>query len=381
MAKVKEDEKKNVTTAAWDTRIGAFATAVGKTPEEVTEALEVVVGPPSDKALELLSKSNVASDEDIKVALAALKIPIAVFKESLAILRGPQTNTAVIPGIGILPSVPDDDVFLQSLKVGGELKVGQPEILSGIRACIAKRAGLYDVPDRIKKKMEAWADSQEIPYSDKYYEVRDIISEKNYAEVLSALKIKGTHVTETGRKEFLNRMETVLWPELKSFHMLLKEWYTTYSQNLNTNAIASLAQGLHGGSAHPLQVVDASGLRDAAEVVINGINKTYAGAGIPASRTLAADAIRIKKLLGDESILVATGAGTKDQLLRDLGIAVGADIIRTEMNMVQYTLAIMNLPKVETQDEANYLLALHNLGVSIPWEKFGVMIGSRENTL
>ena len=364
------DSNSNVALTAWNERVGAFAGFVGITLEDANAAFAGIVGDPGDEALSLLGDKNAAPDEDIKKALEPLKIPTAKLNMHLPKLRNPEKVADSSSKLHFLPSAPDEESFLSSLKIGGELKVGTPEIISAVRACIASRAGSYSALDKIKAKMERWAESQGLPYSEKYFEIQDMLTERNYADVLSAIKVKSRYITEAKRKEFLDKIEKILWPELKSFHSQLKDWIIAYNQ-LSMNP-ANLVMALKGnGNNIPMQVVDTGGLRSAAEEVINKINKVFAGPGIPVARALAQDAIRINKIINDDSVLIATGSGTKDQLLRDLDLAVGADIVRAEQNIVQYTLSIMNLPKVTPEDEVNYLLALNNLGVSIPWDKLG----------
>lgn len=356
----------------WDEQVSAFATAVGKTPEEIEKALETVVGEPSDDALSLLADASASPGEDLKKAFEGLKIPSAKFNAHLQKLRGPE-KTQESKSETKLPTVPDEESFINALKTGGELKVGTNDIIGATKACIASRAGLYGVPEKVLKKMHEWAVKNSEPYGEKYFEIQNMISEKNYAEVLSIIKVKSTFVTETKRKEFLLNIETILWPELKSFHSQLKEWVTLYNQVASTPA--AIASAITGKGS-TIQHVDTGNLRAASEEVINRINKVFAGPGIPVARALVQDAVRIKKVLNDEAVLVATGAGTKDQLLRDLGIVVGADIVRAEQSIVRYVVSIMNLKFVTAEDEVEYLLGLNTLGSSIPWDKLGGLNGS-----
>lgn len=357
----------------WDKQIGDFAAEVGKTPAEIEKALEAVLGEPSDKALRLLSDVDLSPDVDIKGALLDLKIPTAMFNSGLQKLRGPEKVQEIKSSTNKLPTVPDEESFIASLKIGGELKVGMPEVISAVKACIAFRAGLYGAPEKILKKMQDWAEGQDLPYNEKYFELQNMITEKNYADVLSVIKVKSSFVTEAKRKEFLSKIESILWVELKSFHSQLKLWIDAYNQmSLSPTLLVNALQGKNVAT----QVVDTGNLRAAAEEVVNRINKVFAGPGIPVARALAQDAMRVKKIINDDSILIATGVGTKDQLLRDLGITVGADIVRAEQNIVRYVVSIMNLKFVTAEDEAEYLIGLNNLGVSIPWDKLGGLSGS-----
>jgi len=59
----------------WKETVGAFADAVGKPVDEVSKALEGVIGEPSEGALSILADASAAPDADIKSAIAGLKIP------------------------------------------------------------------------------------------------------------------------------------------------------------------------------------------------------------------------------------------------------------------------------------------------------------------
>lgn len=368
--------------AQWNERLQSFATAVGKPVEEITSLLEPVIGEPSDEALEFLSNPADAPDQAIKEALESLKIPSAKFNAHVKKLRGPEKVLDTMPNITILPTITDDQSFLAALKVGGDLKVGELAVVSGTRVAIAAKAKLFIVLDKIKKKMTSWADSQSITYDENYYEISDMISERDYADVLNVIKVKSRHITEASRNEFLARVDKYLWPALKSFNDQFMSWIHAYnnsagsSMNMMNTFGQLLAQANGSKSVSPAiftqQPPDTGVLRAAAESFIDQVNKVFSGAGVPVARALAKDAIRIKDILNKPSILVATGVGTKEQLLRDLDIAASSKMIYAEQNIAQYVLSVMNLPKVVPQDEMKYLAELYALIANIPWTDLGI---------
>ena len=367
----------------WEGCVGAFAKAVGKTTEEVTKALLDVVGEPGDDALSILADPVAAPDVDIKTALSGLKIPSGKINMHLAKLRGPKTaevpaSASASSGTGmhalaILPSVPDDTSFLEMLKTGGVLKPGVPEVLSAIKAALAKRVGLFDLPERILAKMEEFAEAQEEPCGEAFFKLQRQLTEKKYGDVLAALGVPGSFVSERRKKEFFVRVDQRLWKSLKSFQTQLSAWQQAWVQGSANPGMLMLAMATsHTGGVMPPGMMappDTSPLRAAGEEVINEINRVFAGPGIPVARALAYDATRIMGILEEKTLPAQVGAGTKDQMLKELGVTVGADIVRTEQGLTRYTLAIMSLPKVTADSELAYLAALIQLGATIPWDK------------
>jgi hypothetical protein len=76
-------------------------------------------------------------------------------------------------------------------------------------------------------------------------------------------------------------------------------------------------------------------------------------------------------ILEKKELPAQIGAATKDQMLKDLGISVGSQIVQTEQSLIKYALSIMSLPKVTPENEIAYLGAMLQLGSTIPWDKLG----------
>lgn len=366
--------------AGWNERVGAFASSVGKSVDEVSNALAEVVGVPGEQALAILADEDAAPFGDIADALKGLSIPKGVLRKNVALLRGPKAAPIVVdagrPGqsYDVLPSVPDDISFLEMLKTGGVLKVGMVEVLAAIKASLADRVDLYGLPDVILRRMEEFADAQGDPCGDNFYRLQKMVTSRSYAEVLSVIGISGNFVSERRKKALLAKLDS-LWPALSSFHKQLVAWQESWSQGAANPGmlLAALAFGNNAAGIMPpgmLQPPETDHLRDAAEAVIDKINQVFAGPGIPVARALAYDAAQIKAVIDEPSLPGAIGAANKEQMVKSLGVAVGSDLVRMEHNVTRYALSVMKLKDVTAgQAEYAYLAALLQLGSSIPWDK------------
>jgi hypothetical protein len=122
-----------------------------------------------------------------------------------------------------------------------------------------------------------------------------------------------------------------------------------------------------------MQPPPTDGLRDAAESVIQQINKIFAGLGIPVARALAFDAQRIKEILETPTLPAQIGAPNREQMLKLLGVAVPSDYVRLERNVTRYALAVLEIERLTAgQEELQFLTALMMLGSQIPWDRLGV---------
>ncbi len=372
--------------APWTERVGKFADAVGVDIEKITECLAGVVGDPGEEALGYLSDPKATPEPDLRKAFEALSIPSGKMNSHISKLRGEQPVVAdandknSLHALSILPSLPDDDSFIAMLRVGGELKVGKTEVLSAVKAGLAKRIGLYDFPATLLQKMEEFADKQEEPCAAEFFEVQKMLTEKKYGDILSIINVSRSFVSEARKKTFLAKLDEFLWDALKSFHTQLNVWQKTWIEGASNPAIIMMMMGNAGGAlpAGMAEPPDTTPVRTSGEEVVNMINKVFAGPGIPVARAMAYDATTIIGIINEPKILAQAGYATKDQMLKDLGIGIGSEMIRLEQNVTRYTLAIMSLPEVKADDELMYLTALVRLDGGIPWDKLdGKGIGGR----
>lgn len=285
-------------------------------------------------------------------------------------------NTAAIQSV--LPALPEDTSFLEMLKSGGVLKIDRVSVIAAMRAAVASNVGLYNLPDTLIERMEAFALEQDEPLGEVFYKLQKQLTRRDYGEILSVLGTTGTFVSERRKRETLDRLNSLLWPELRGFDSQLRTWVETWSTGAANPAAMMMAITMSQGGAHGvmppgmLQPPDTAVLRDKGETVINQINKVFAGTGIPVARALAYDAMQIREVLEDPNLPSTVGAATRDQMLKALGIEVGSEFVRLERNVTQFALAIMELPKVGSgSEELAYFSAMWQLGSQIPWDKLG----------
>ncbi|MEK7585607.1 MAG: hypothetical protein AAB455_03805 [Patescibacteria group bacterium] len=394
------DEKTEVGSSSsypklWEERVGPFAEAVKKSLDAVSQALVGLVGDPSDDALATLADPNAVQDNDLQAVLVGdgPRIPLGVFRKNLALLRGPQAAAATPaaagsgPSFDILPAVPDDENFLSMLKIGGIIKVGKTEVMAATRAALAESVGVFDLPATIIERMEEFARGQDEPVGDNFFRLQKMLTEKRYGDVLAALGVPGNYVSNRRKQDLLDRLKSGLWPALRSFNDQLKAWQETWSAGMANPAmlLTALAIGQSGArNMMPpgmMQPPDTATIRDAADSVIDRINRVFAGTGIPVARALAYDATRIKGVLEEATLPASIGAANREQMLKMLGVSVSADLVRLEQNVTRYVLAIVEFPKVGAgTEEYSYLGAMIQLGAAIPWDKLPAGSGDLKTT-
>lgn len=365
-------------------RISAFASLVGKNSDDVRNALTPVIGEGHD-ALEILADPASVSNDDLVEVLvkAGPKIPLGVFRKHLSALRGaapaaPVAAAGATPAalnFSILPPVPDEPSFIASLKVGGTLKIGPTDVISAVKAAHALQVGLFGLPSILKTKMEEFALNQDQPCGPDFYEIQTLLAQKRYGVILSAIGVSGKFVSAKRKAQFFERLHQKLWPALKSFNAQLTAWQQAWMTGMSNPGlmVMAMAAGTSGGVMPPgvMAPPDTSNLRASAEEVINEINRVFAGPGIPVARALAFDASRIMEILNKPTLPTQVGATSKDQMLKDLGLSVGAEVVRMEQSIIRYALAIMSLADVPADAEVSYLGAMLQLGLTIPWDKLG----------
>lgn len=280
---------------------------------------------------------------------------------------------------GILPSVPDDGSWLEALKAGGVLKVDQSSVISAVRAALAYRVGLYDVPAKIVSAMEEFAEKNEDPVDSSYFSLKKQLTRRSYAEIFAAIDgMDGNYVTEKAKKKFFDRMDSSFFPAIFSFYVQLKSWQEAWMQGAANPAILVAAIAGRGAALPPgmMQAPDTGMLRDQGDAVADAINKAFAGIGVQITAALAYDAVQIKKTISDSRLPALIGAANRDQMLRQLGAAVNPTYPRLETNLTKFVLAtIQSKDQPSGDEELQYFGALFMLGSQIPWDQLGASSG------
>ena len=77
-------ENPNVgSNSEWSNYIAPFCGAIGKTQDEVTEALKGLAGEPGQSAIDVLASEEFSPFEDIVGALASLKVAKGILKKAV----------------------------------------------------------------------------------------------------------------------------------------------------------------------------------------------------------------------------------------------------------------------------------------------------------
>ncbi len=350
-------------------------------PNEIVTKLTAYVG--EEKAKEVAAKAKDAGAETLADAallteadwvgfgvplVKARKLVAELTKSTTAPAPVPDASASAFNAIAMLPQVPSDEAFLKLLQVGGTLKMEPTDVMSAVRVLFAQRFDLFGIEDKVLEAMETRAEQMEEPYPQVYYDVQKALSRKAHAEVLSALEVSSARVfTERNKKAFLGRLSGI-WDHLASFNERATAYQQTWMTKMaNPGLMMAMLRG--AGSIAGLDAApDATPMLDAASGVIDNINKMFAGPGIPVARALAADAVQLRQLLERTDLIAATGATTRDEMLKKLGIAVTADASRTEHTITQYVLSVLNVPDVPTNQLPQYIAAVAELGANIPWD-------------
>lgn len=296
----------------------------------------------------------------------------------------PVVNSTVMNNVnfdGILPTVSDDSSWLNALKTGGVLKVDQSTIIAAIRAALANAVGLFDVPGRLSTAMEKFADLNDEQVDPTFFKLRKQLAQRSYAEVFEAIEgLDGNFVTDARKKQLFERINTYFLPAIIRFYEQLKSWQEAWTQGaMNPNMLMYALTAGKGGMTMPpgmMQPPDTNGLRDQAEAVNDAINRVFAGTGVQIASALAYDATRIKKTLEDNRLPAMVGAANRDQMLKQLNLAVSATYPRLEINLTKFVLACIQVKDLPSgEEELQYFGAMYMLGSQITWDQLGASSG------
>ena len=286
----------------------------------------------------------------------------------------------------VLPTVPTDASWLEALRTGGVLKVDQSTVISAIRAALAHRAGLFSIPEGLVRLMEKFADENDEQVDPEFFKLRKQMTRRSYAELFEAIDgLDGSYVTETRKKQLFERVDTHLWPAIILFYDQLKSWQEAWMQGAANPALmmSAIMASSGGGFAMPpgmMQPPDTGTLRDHADAVADAVNRVFAGTGVQIAAALAYDASQIKETLENSRLPALTGAANRDQMLKQLGVAVSATYPRLETNLTRFVLAVMRVKDQPAgNEELQYFGALFMLGSQIPWDQLGGGSSARRN--
>lgn len=279
----------------------------------------------------------------------------------------------------MLPGVPDEGSWLAALRAGGVLKVDQSTVISAIRAALASRVGLFDIPAKLVTAMETFADTNDEQVDPEFFRLRKQLTRRSYGDIFEAIEgLDGNYVTEGRKKELFRRVDELLWPSIIGFYGQLRSWEEAWMQGVANPAMimASIMSAGTGGVAMPpgmMQAPDTGVLRDHADAVNDAINRVFAGTGIQIASAMAYDAAQIRKSLENPRLPAMIGAANREQMLKLLGVAVSPTYPRLETNLTRFVLATMQAKDQPAgNEELQYFGSLYMLGSQIPWDQLGM---------
>ncbi|MBI2463234.1 MAG: hypothetical protein HYV65_03320 [Candidatus Spechtbacteria bacterium] len=354
---------------------------------EVTAKLESM-GVASEVIEKIISDLGATTVEDLAglteqdlVGVGMKVLPARNLLKALApakpVAEPPAVSTmGAISFDAVLPAVPTDASWLEALRTGGILKVDQSTVISAVRAALAYRAGLFSIPDVLAGLMERFADTNEEQVDPEFFKLRKEMTRRSYAEIFAAIDgLDGSYVTEARKKQLFQRIDEHLWPAITTFYGQLKSWQDAWVQGAANPALMmnAMMAMVGGGGAMPsgmMQPPDTGGLRDAADAMADSVNKVFAGTGVQIAAALAYDASKIKETLENTRLPALIGAANRDQMIRQLGVAVSATYPRLETNLTRFVLAVMRVKDQPAgNEELQYFGALYMLGSQIPWDQ------------
>ena len=316
------------------------------------------------------------------VKLAKARKLVADLKESSKPAATPNVMTAENRVIqsqfeALLPTVPSDESWLSSLKTGGVLKVDESSYIAAIRAALADRAGLYEVPARLTATMEKYADETDEQVDPIFYALRRSLTRRAYGDIFSAIDgLDGTFITEGRRKEFLKRIREILWPAIVDSYRSLDAWYQAWRASFSDPsmllaAISGISGGAATGGMSMITPPDTAPLHDAGDSLVDSINRVFRGTGIQVAAAMAYDANTIRHTMEDPRLPALIGVKNRELMLKKIEANVSSNYVRLEQNLVKYVLGFAKHDAVTSDVEVNYFVALWQLGAQINWAELG----------
>lgn len=326
---------------------------------------------------ETLEDLAVLSETDLQSAgmkLAKARKLVTDLRSAAHKVEAAEASTALQAQYEVLlPSVPTDDSWLSALKTGGVLKIDDSSYIAAIRAALAQRVGLFDIPARLSAEMERYADETDEVVDPLYFKLRQELTRHNYGEIFAAISgLDGSFISDKRRREFLARVDDNLWPAIASSFNTLDACYKNYCTAYTnpTMMFAALSGGLNTGAGVGLiPQFDAAPLHDAGDELIDVINHVFRGVGVQVAAALAYDAKKISDILAQPQLPVMIGAKNREQMLKKIGANVSSNYVRQENNLVRYVLGFVKHDSVTSDAEAEYFVALWQLGNQLNLEE------------
>lgn len=275
----------------------------------------------------------------------------------------------------------DDDSLLDAIKMKNELRVDDQAYIAAMRADLADRAGLLDVPGKLNNEMLAYAEKNDRPVDNMYFDVQALMMARDYSVLFAGLPNGSRRaVSKTQKKGLLAKMQEFFWPAVFSAYLEILRWRQIWVESATPGAAMAYLTQQKGIVPPGIGMApDVGPLRDAAEKLRIAMNKTLSGLKMMAADALFYDCTKVKDVLLTEGLPELIGALDYDQMLTMLEVNIDESIVRTEQNLVRFVLGMIKSKDVGSDEEADYFSALYTIGYQVNWQLIGFRTDELEN--
>lgn len=346
-------------SAKWNLVVGRFAKDINKDLKAVSDQLSVLVGDPSDSALDLVLNPNLVKDEDLTQICTALSVPLAIARNAIANLRGvatkPQAHnnapnaqvqnlaSAQSNYLSLIADIPMGDSFIKAMSMTTRLKVDELSIIALTKAYVANIHGIFDVMKKIHEKGEANLRRLRTPAPASLIKLMQALTKKQYSAIFSALDVDVTAsmINEENRLMLLKGFQDTTLPFVQKFvNTSMKAWVEDYNQNsLN---LGNLVKAISGGGLVD-QTTETDSLRMEASAINDILNSNFAVYGLYCAGALAYEAHKVKELLQDPQYMTLLGAQSQEDMLSMIGSNVSDGDVMLETRLCQLLIGLKRL--------------------------------------
>lgn len=388
----------------WKAVVGVLASGINLSLDVVTTRLvtKQLVASSDDASAEALASAAAIPDSDLleafpEIPRGNLRLAIHKMRESSVpapvapapIVSATATGAAQRMQTPVLPLVPGDDVLSDRLRAGGISKVEPEHVVALVRAVCADDAGLFELPKKIYDLIQKRLRSINEPASGELLRLRKLVNRRKFSSIIDAMSdVDDIAINEEDRRELLKSARETLIPGLWNYMRGLLIWRREALAAAQMSAMPMFNQ-FTSGAVDPglIALVGASSSINTAPVVdgvaeVNDtVNKTFRGLGVLAAISLLEQVRHATELMSNESLRTLMGVTTQEEALRLLGVNVGINDQRDERELARFTIAAMNLPRVDSGSEMAYIGQMIASGAQVNWTRFGVNTNGDEDEL
>jgi hypothetical protein len=284
---------------------------------------------------------------------------------------GPGASTSEPVDVrAALAAIPDDRSLLETVQRTATLRVDAADLVAAVRLRLGQSYGLDGIEGKLLRRIEERAIELEQPCPEVFFALERVLARRAHADVLAALDLPGTFVTERRQRDLLARLPA-LWRDVQAFDRALAAWDDAWRHKAAhpQAMLESLARVIHQPDQAPAaaSVPDPSPLVGPFSDVVRALHRAFAGVGTVVARALVERTHALMELLADPRLVDACGASNRDDLLRALDLRVPNDASVRERAAVQYLLTVAELGAQDETRRVASFMALRDLSRDVPW--------------